>query len=199
MTPMAKSRKTVLAGVFWVVAIPWLVPGAHAQEVQEPDGPEELAAFVTFRVETAEGKWMRFTTREHQTAVLELLRTGERFGLTPILGSGPDELEIEVTRLDVEERADAPVVERLTAKPGFPSFLAEPSLLRVDVETVEIRKVPARDGLPGDLLLTPKGRTSTDFEVDQQCCVTCDGVTGCGCFVGASCGSCCDCCGPNVN
>lgn len=199
MTPMAKCRKTVLAGVLWVVAIPWLVPGAHAQEVQSLASSEELATFVTFRVETAEGKWMRFTTREHQTAVMELLRTGERFGLTPILGSGPDDLEIEVTRLDVPKRPDAPVVERLTAKLGFPSFLAEPSLLRVDVETVEIRRVPARAGLSRDLLLSPKGRTSEDFEFEQQCCVTCDGITGCGCFVGASCGSCCDCCGPRAN
>lgn len=153
------------------------------------------SAYVTFRVETSEGDWIRFKTRANQMATLEILRTGERFGLTPRLGFEPEEVRIELVRLDQPGQPSSSPVERVTGKVGFPSFLARASLRQITVEAVELehRSVPVSRAEASQLWpMAP----SPSLELGELCCVTCNGVTGCGCYVAASCGSCCDCCGP---
>jgi len=193
----AKSWQGVLAGALWVVAAPWLAPVAHAQEQgpQSIGDQERLVAYVTFKVETAEGQWMRFAVRDHRAAVLQILSTGERFSLTPILGSEPDDLQIEVIRLGGNSEQAARTVERLNAKVGFPSYLSDASLQRIDVERIDMKADPTPAGLPQAPIISLK-KHFVDFEVSEKCCITCGGITGCGCFVGASCGSCCSCCTP---
>ncbi len=195
MSPKAKSWQSVLAGVLWVVATLWLSSGVQAQNSPAPTCRTKVTAVVTFKVETADGKWMRFSVRDHHAAVLKLMTTAEQFRLTPIVDSSSGDLQIEVVRVKADDAADR-VVERLIAKVGFPSFLSDPALVQVDVEAVDFRQAPEASGLPQDPGLAMKGHQSGDFGVQEECCLTCGGVQGCGCFVGASCGSCCSCCEP---
>lgn len=200
MSRKAKSWQSVLAGVLWVIAAPWLATALPAleQNLKPMDGQEKVVAFVTFKVETADGQWMRFAVQEHRAAVLEILSTGERYSLTPVLGSGPDELNMEVTRLDGDGTPSGQPVERLNAKVGFPSYLADTSLQQIDIERIDMKVAPTPTGLPQAPIFGPEIQIGSEFDFTNQCCITCGGISGCGCYVGASCGFCCDCCGPQA-
>lgn len=157
----------------------------------------ETAVYVTIRVETVSDEWVRLILRDQQMGTIEILETGETFGLTPKTVPDTDEVRVQVLRLREEASGDrhpgAPS-ETLTAKVGFPSFPATSQLYRIDVESVESRRVPVGGGARPSPLR--ESGLSSEIEVTDQCCLTCGGVRSCGCFVGASCGSCCDCCSP---
>jgi hypothetical protein len=108
------------------------------------------------------------------------LRDGDQYGLTPVVSDSHSRLIL--FRITTEGTAGAERLQQVASLPLLPDKAAaypaaEPLFI---VTLLGTSAIPAgTDPNPG-----------TDGPC-SRCCVTCDGITGCGCAVQMDCGSCC--------